>query len=165
MVESRSWKCECQFYEKCGLPCSHLLRLLIIKELPIISHINKRWIVPSAQPPVQSKNPKRGRERKSRRSWSNCSLSYLIFLLSKIENHYALGCSLGYVHGGCSNRSVIACKTIIKLSSPTKRWNMICWPGLKYSWLSPSAVIRWKIGSKDITFPSSSLGSDRLLMG
>ena len=63
------WACECGYQERSGLPCSHLLRFLIVKEMPLFSYIHKRWIIAEEKAVNKEKKTiRRGRERLSRRN-------------------------------------------------------------------------------------------------
>lgn len=38
------WECECKLTDKTGLPCAHILKIVLLLRQPIRSTINPWWI-------------------------------------------------------------------------------------------------------------------------
>jgi hypothetical protein len=59
--------CACDYLEKSGIPCAHILRLIFDLHEDILNYVNPRWKVEKT-PSVSKYVIKRGRPRFSRRN-------------------------------------------------------------------------------------------------
>lgn len=57
------WGCECQFQEKIGIPCAHMLRVMILSRQKILTGINPWWLLdpPSPRPRTNLTFPRKTR--------------------------------------------------------------------------------------------------------
>lgn len=61
-VESK-WKCSCDYQVKTGIPCSHLLRVLLLEKSRLMPYIHHHWIIKG-----NNSTPKTQFQRKTRRN-------------------------------------------------------------------------------------------------
>lgn len=43
--EMASWSCECRLSEKIGIPCSHIIKVMLLSRQKIITGINRWWLL------------------------------------------------------------------------------------------------------------------------
>ena len=58
--------CACGYYEKCGIPCSHMIKIIIEIREDIFNYVHERWKITVAKSTSPLRIP-RGRPRDSRR--------------------------------------------------------------------------------------------------
>ena len=67
LEEEGRWTCRCGYMEKCGLPCRHIIRVLIFRKGSILEHLPERWKAKRQPESIEVQISKRGRERSSKR--------------------------------------------------------------------------------------------------
>ena len=65
-IEDNQIKCACRYAEKCGIPCSHLIKVIVTAREDIQNYIHQRWKVSAKKSKSIYRIPK-GRPRDSRR--------------------------------------------------------------------------------------------------
>src|SRR5580698_7863838 len=66
-IMDRRLTCACRYIDKCGIPCSHLVKLIVLLHEDILNYIHKRWQLQV----IKDQNKytiKKGRPRNSRRN-------------------------------------------------------------------------------------------------
>lgn len=39
------WECACQFARKTGLPCCHLMKILLVLEISVLDYVDDWWLI------------------------------------------------------------------------------------------------------------------------
>ena len=62
-----NWRCQCNYEDKCQLPCRHLLKVLIHYGSSIVSHLPRRWIGKESMNADKLSTKRHGRDKLSKR--------------------------------------------------------------------------------------------------